>query len=239
MKEIHIVFQVLNFLHNEGAKNLTPIEQLLLLTLASHKGKKGICPSIPRLCQETNLTKWPVQRALKTLETKNLISINKSAGRKSSYLLSIPCTTSSSPATGSSHATSSSPATGVVAHQLQSGSSPATRYNKEVTKINSGLGVSPFSEQKPLVQKYTKKSYIFTDEDYAAAKKQNFHLQPCFNKFIALISKKQGHDEFVVKDWIAWRSKEMNMQKAKRVSPEEYEGKQRGNGLKSVSEFFK
>jgi hypothetical protein len=53
-KDIHIVFDVLNFLHSDAVKeyDILPIDKLILINLASHNGPKGICPSIDRIAQE-------------------------------------------------------------------------------------------------------------------------------------------------------------------------------------------
>lgn len=159
-RDVHIVFQVLNFLHgNESSLfNLTPIEKLILINLASHLGRKGIYPSIFTICKELKLTKWPIIRALQSLELKTLLFIEKSTGKANHYKLQIPdiklSTTSSQPATSSSPATGSSPATELVANQHLTSSSPATLYNieeqlnKNIDVINPPIPPKVLSDEK-------------------------------------------------------------------------------------------
>lgn len=91
-KEIHIVFQVLNFLHSDHhlAMITTPAEHLLLINLASHKGIKGICPSLSLIAKELKLTKMTVIRSIERWEELEIIHRRKEAGKRNYYFLSIP-----------------------------------------------------------------------------------------------------------------------------------------------------
>jgi biotin operon repressor len=91
-KTVHIVFQVLNFLHDVSLHpyKLLPIDKLLLITLASHKGLKGIFPMQETLAEELGMTRRHLRNRLKCLEKHGLILIEKS-GRKHIYHLQNLC----------------------------------------------------------------------------------------------------------------------------------------------------
>lgn len=90
-KEIHLVFEVLNFLHSNHAKsfNLTLLDQLILINLASHNGAKGIFPSVPTIAKEINVSDRQVTRRIKYLRELNLITIEKKFGKSNRYGLCI------------------------------------------------------------------------------------------------------------------------------------------------------
>jgi hypothetical protein len=78
-KYIHVVFQVLNSLANKNSdlNNLLPIDKLLLIILAKHKGKNGIFPKHETIAKEANITRrYAIQRLL-YLEELGIISINR------------------------------------------------------------------------------------------------------------------------------------------------------------------
>lgn len=79
----------------------------------------------------------------------------------------------------------------------EQGASPSFKTEKPKAKAKS-------EEQKT----FTKQSYMFTPQDYEISIARNFQLQPCFNKFIDHIQKKQGNDQFQEADWIKWRELE-------------------------------
>jgi len=87
-KDIHIVFQVINFIHESISKQykLLPIDKLLLITLASHKGAKGIFPMQETLADELGITRRHLRGRIKYLESVGLIWIEK-IGRKHHYHL--------------------------------------------------------------------------------------------------------------------------------------------------------
>lgn len=87
-KEIHIVFQVLNFLHDSFSKQykLLPIDKLILITLASHKGSRGIFPMQETLADELGIKRRHLRYRLQYLESIGLIWIEKIA-RKHYYHL--------------------------------------------------------------------------------------------------------------------------------------------------------
>lgn len=80
-KSQHIVFQVLNFLHNSISKTykLLPIDKLILITLASHKGSKGIFPMQETLADELETSRRYMRSRLKFLEKSGLIFVEKMA----------------------------------------------------------------------------------------------------------------------------------------------------------------
>lgn len=83
---------------------------------------------------------------------------------------------------------------------------------------------------------WTNKTFLFSDTDYQASKMQNFHLQLCFNKFIAYITEKQGHDKFTIPEWEAWRAKEKNMDKGRCSYADGFE--KRNDGPKGIGDFL-
>jgi hypothetical protein len=85
-KEIHIVFQVLNFIHSQYSPNLTNQEKLLLINLASHKGIKGMCPGVLTLSKELKKNERSVYRIIKSLEQKNLLTVQRLDGKANTYL---------------------------------------------------------------------------------------------------------------------------------------------------------
>lgn len=91
-KDIHIVFQVLNFLHSDHHSALitSGTEHRVLINLASHKGEKGIFPSIPTIAHELKLKPRCIQRALKKWESLGIIAIEENAGKNNHYFLYIP-----------------------------------------------------------------------------------------------------------------------------------------------------
>jgi biotin operon repressor len=87
-KTVHIVFQVLNYLHDVSSRQhkLLPIDKLLLITLASHKGIKGIFPMQETLADELGMTRRHLRNRIKFLEKIGLIFVEK-VGRKHHYHL--------------------------------------------------------------------------------------------------------------------------------------------------------
>lgn len=77
-KDIHVVFQVLNFLRNSDVieYKLLPADKLLLIFLASHFGTQGIFPNQSTLAKEMQCSIRHVRARLKYLQEINLISIN-------------------------------------------------------------------------------------------------------------------------------------------------------------------
>lgn len=89
-KTVHVVFQILNFLHSEKsiAYSLNDAERLLLITLASHKGAKGIYPSLKTLSRELKKKESTVRRWTASLAQKKLIRIDRTIGISNHYVLS-------------------------------------------------------------------------------------------------------------------------------------------------------
>lgn len=85
-KNVHIVFQVLNFLRSAESLNynLLPIDRLLLIFLASHSGSQGIFPNQQTLTNEIHTSLRYTKTRLKYLESTGLISINR-IKRKNHY----------------------------------------------------------------------------------------------------------------------------------------------------------
>jgi len=88
-KDIHIVFQVLNFIFGWQSDDYTllPFHRLLLIALARHKGIKGIYPSIATLAKELKVSSRYVKTSLLHLESLKLIAIDRDNGRSSRYYL--------------------------------------------------------------------------------------------------------------------------------------------------------
>ena len=68
---------------------LTPTENHVLLLLANrHNKDSGLCyPSIPRICAESALGRSTVIRAIKRLESRGLLTIEKTFGKSNHYRL--------------------------------------------------------------------------------------------------------------------------------------------------------
>lgn len=89
-KEIHIVFQVLNFIAGQESApyTLSASEQMLLIMLTKHKGTKGIYPSITTLAKELKRSRRSVQYDLESLQAKKLIKIDQIPGKSNQYSIS-------------------------------------------------------------------------------------------------------------------------------------------------------
>lgn len=87
-KELHILFQVMNFLRSSDSKKykLLPIDKLILITLASHKGAKGIFPMQETLANTLETSLRYMKTRLKYLEKNDLIFVEK-IHRKNYYHL--------------------------------------------------------------------------------------------------------------------------------------------------------
>ena len=79
VKPIHMVFQVLNFIHSDISESykLIPVDKLILITLASHKGIKGIFPMQETLAKEVGVKRRHLRYRLKHLEKIGLIFVEK------------------------------------------------------------------------------------------------------------------------------------------------------------------
>ncbi len=137
-KEIHIVFQVLNFLHSDHhyAIITCPNEHRVLINLASHNGVKGICPSIPTVAYELKIHADTVRRAIQKWQSLEVVEVERNPGKASSYLLSIPSPTPSTDATTSTNATPCTSATTPLAPVHTTPCTRATLYNKEEQRNN-------------------------------------------------------------------------------------------------------
>jgi Helix-turn-helix domain len=91
-KSVHIVFQVLNFLHSaySVSYDLVDAERLLLINLASHQGIKGIYPSKKTLCKELKKGYSTLTRIIASLIKKKLLSVDYIRGISNHYHLHIP-----------------------------------------------------------------------------------------------------------------------------------------------------
>lgn len=89
-KNIHIVFQVLNFVSNYCSIDyqLTTTDRLLLLILAKHHGVKGIYPSFTTLAKELKVTPRQVQKRILYLESQDLLIVDRKKGKSNYYTLS-------------------------------------------------------------------------------------------------------------------------------------------------------
>ena len=82
-KEIHIVFQVINALHSLITANSS--DKLLLVTLASFAGVRGICPSVRKIAERMGQGYRQTHRNLQRLEDQKLIIIHRSIGKAAQY----------------------------------------------------------------------------------------------------------------------------------------------------------
>lgn len=87
-KIVHTVFRVINFLLGDESKNysLLPIDKLILITLASHKGQKGIFPMQETLAEELQTSRRYMRARLQHLRELKLIAV-QDIGRKNFYFL--------------------------------------------------------------------------------------------------------------------------------------------------------
>jgi hypothetical protein len=88
-KEIHIVFQVTNFILSPRADELKllPIERLLLLALAKHHGKRGIYPSTHTLSKELSKSPTYIKRIINRLDKLGIIFVDRKFGTCHHYFL--------------------------------------------------------------------------------------------------------------------------------------------------------
>lgn len=94
-KPIHIVFQVLNFLHGEQSSrlNLSNCEKLLLINLASNQGHVKFVPSIKNIAKQMKKGHSTIERAISSLHKKGLVYIQSSKGKINQYCLTYLSTT--------------------------------------------------------------------------------------------------------------------------------------------------
>jgi len=139
-KKIHIVFEVLNFLHSNASKSyhLFQSEKLILINLASHMGQKGIFPAIDTIAEELSLDRKTVIKSLNSLAQKKIISVNKSAGLVNQYFIQKLSTTSTTHATGGMSGTSTTEWDYTsTTHATPPVPLSGTRYNKVNNKRNN------------------------------------------------------------------------------------------------------
>lgn len=88
-KEIHIVFQVLNFVLSPDADDLKllPIDRLFLLALAKHQGIRGIYPTTNTLASELNISPTYVKRIINRLDAFGIIKVDRKYGTTHHYHL--------------------------------------------------------------------------------------------------------------------------------------------------------
>jgi len=140
-KNIHIVFQVLNFLHSDhhSAMITSGTEHRVLTNLASHKGDKGIFPSIPTIAKELKLGTRVVYRAIQKWVSLNIIEIESDAGKNNHYLLYIPKPTPVASDTGVSEDTPVVHDTPPLSLETHTPVASDTIYNKEELSNNKKL----------------------------------------------------------------------------------------------------
>lgn len=80
-KPVHIVFQVINFLssYESSEYSLITIDKLILIFLASHRGKRGIYPRQVTLAKSLKVTPKHIKARLKHLVNIGLISIKRAS----------------------------------------------------------------------------------------------------------------------------------------------------------------
>lgn len=93
-KSIHIVFEVINFLLSDEAKKhkLFPIDKLILITLASHKGTKGIFPMQETLADELGIGRRYLRLRIRFLEKSGFLFVEKIGRRHFYHLLNLSTT---------------------------------------------------------------------------------------------------------------------------------------------------
>lgn len=138
-KVTHIVFQVLNYLFSSQHKTkLLPVDKLILITLASHKGVKGIFPMQETLADEVGTSLRYMKTRLKYLEKNGFIFVEQ-INRKNHYHLTFLSTASdlqitSPKTTGDLQITSQ-----VIYRSPHRGSTDAT-INKVSNKVRTERG---------------------------------------------------------------------------------------------------
>lgn len=87
--QIHVVFQVINFLYSEASAplKLSDSEKLLLINLASHKGTKGIYPSVRTIARELKKGESSIRRFIAGLKKKGLITVDSILGKSNHYTI--------------------------------------------------------------------------------------------------------------------------------------------------------
>ncbi len=87
-KQVHVVFKVINFILGSlsAQYKLLPIDKLILITLASHKGKHGIFPMQETLANELNTSRRYMRARLLYLEKIGLLSV-ENINKKNHYKL--------------------------------------------------------------------------------------------------------------------------------------------------------
>lgn len=143
-KEIHIVFQVLNFLKSDHhfATITNANEQRLLMFLASHKGEKGIFPSISLLAKELRIESRSVMRLIKKWVELGVIEVEENPGKNNHYYLHIPCPTSDRNVTSDNEEVIHTPDSSVTPPLTIEAHTPDRRvtiYNKEELSNNKEL----------------------------------------------------------------------------------------------------
>lgn len=93
-KSVHVVFQVLNFIYSPFCKQYTllPIDKLILITLAKHKGVRGIFPMQETLAEELCTSIRYLRTRVKHLEKQGLLFVEQ-INRKNNYYLTFLSTT--------------------------------------------------------------------------------------------------------------------------------------------------
>lgn len=157
-KDVHIVFQVLNFLHGEDSAqlNLLPNDKLILINLASHNGPQGICPSFSRIAKELKLSRRYVLKRIENLTKINLISAHQTMGLRNRYTLNFPkssdlqITSCIKNTSDLQDTTSDLQITGVVIPRSLTSDLQITLYNKEQLNNNKDINTPPTPSDKNL-----------------------------------------------------------------------------------------
>lgn len=91
MKDIHLVFQLLNFLTSDEIEkyNLLLIDKWILTILAKHNGKEGIFPSQVTIAKKARIDLRYLERRLKYLKSIGLISTQR-IKRSLNYYFNLP-----------------------------------------------------------------------------------------------------------------------------------------------------
>lgn len=137
-KNIHIIFEVLNFIKDLPPEiTLTTLDKLIMVILSSHKGRKGIYPSMSTLSKQCGVVKRQVIRRINYLSEINLIKVEKTLGSSNRYIVTLPTPTSDLGVTSDLYVTGDLGVTGVVTFTTPTSDLGVTLYNKITNKINN------------------------------------------------------------------------------------------------------
>jgi len=199
--DIHIVFRLLNFLKNY--KDLLPIDELILIRLASHSGEKGIFPKQKTIASEVKKSVRYIKERLKHLKKIGLISSTRKSN-KTHY--NFDCLDSiGEPQITLQENMGDPQITREVIHSSPSRGSTVHTNNKLNNPLNKSDRVEP---ENPDIIFYTKATFSYTHAEQETAIQRGFDVQQCFNKFWIYITSVKGMVSFKRTEWEEWFKRE-------------------------------